>query len=342
MIPADDIPSEPKSGSWWKNNWVKCFDAFAKIVAAFAVAGVALIAHNFESSMSATSLLNEREQAETNLRATLLHDLITTVTDRAGTEKGIDIERELVLVSLLTLNFHDHFEFKPLLIDLDQRFTKAGNEQARQSLQSIARRVVERQVNQLQAIGRGTDNPASTVNIFFAQVEKIDEIRPPFDQWAGTASDTDKLPENTYNQPARFIGQGTTQIIRIPSPDEEYFLGIGILGFNKSTASAKVYVMVQHKDQTTSLPYDDFTITPYDFPLTDNTQIDGFHRFALSLYHMDYQPSEDGMAEGLSANNDVRLVLRLVWFPKGFITEQERPVNYLELRKWLGLDKKKK
>ena len=117
MNSARDKKSESNTGSWWRKNWSNIVDSLAKIIGSAAIVAVALVAHSFESSLSATSLLNQREQAETNLRATLLHDLITTVTNPSGDKLIIgreDLEREEVLVKLLALNFHDHFEFKPL------------------------------------------------------------------------------------------------------------------------------------------------------------------------------------------------------------------------------------
>jgi hypothetical protein len=327
MEPANDKSRQSESGGWWKNNWVKCIDALAKIVAAGAVAGVALIAHNFESAMSATSLLNQREQAETNLRATLLHDLITTVTDRVDSEKGIDSNRELVLVKLLTLNFHDHFEFKPLLLDLDQRLALKKDNKARRALQSVARRIVDRQVNKLLAIGREADRPAKSVSVYFEQGANFNApLKESCDQWAETDEDTSGMPENIIlnkDQPAHFV-EAMSQKVCVFSPDRQYILEISLQKFDEHAGSVSVYASILRHDQTPIASFDDFTITPYDFPFTDNTKINYNLRFALSLYNI----PEPGNS---------KIQLKVVWFPKGFITERERPVNYLEVRKWLGL-----
>lgn len=374
MSPANRKSSPPESGGWWRDNWVKCIDAMAKVIAAFAVAGVAIIAHNFESAMSATTLLNQREQAETNLRAQLLHDLIATVTERSGAGKGIDAKRELVLVELLTLNFHDHFEFKPLLLDLDQRLEKDGDDQARRSLESVARRVVDRQVNRLVAIGRADNNPAESADVYFESDPKYqkevvspkskEESEAAYDEASKGASGeaTHELPGdcaqmagpepvdetvNTAGQPARFneqtsLGQG----VCVYSPDRQYYLEIHLMKIDVATGRAAVTATayrVRSGDDASESPrfiaYKDFTITPYDFPLTDNAQINGSRRFALSLYEFESpaQARSTGVAEGQTDHGDL-VKLKVVWFPKGFITERERPVNYLELRRSLGLD----
>ncbi len=66
-----------------------------------------------------------------------------------------------------------------------------------------------------------------------------------------------------------------------------------------------------------------FGLTHFDFPLTDNSQIDPEHRFAISLYSRSEEQSV--------------IIIKLVWFPVGFITARERPMNYLTLRKALGV-----
>ena len=67
----------------------------------------------------------------------------------------------------------------------------------------------------------------------------------------------------------------------------------------------------------------DYELTRFDFPLTDYTQVDNAHRFAISLFDFD----KDGCA------------LEIIWFPRGYITERERPFDYGSLRKTLQLKK---
>jgi hypothetical protein len=73
----------------------------------------------------------------------------------------LDADRELLLAELLALNFHEHFEFKPLLLHADERLSKvsarditsATRSRARDGLRSVARRVSARQIASLQAEG---------------------------------------------------------------------------------------------------------------------------------------------------------------------------------------------
>lgn len=68
----------------------------------------------------------------------------------------------------------------------------------------------------------------------------------------------------------------------------------------------------------------DFLLTWFDFPFTDNTLLADGTRFSLVI-------------------DDVRLqqkkaVLKLVWFPQDYFSARERPTNYREFREKLGLN----
>ena len=60
----------------------------------------------------------------------------------------------------------------------------------------------------------------------------------------------------------------------------------------------------------------DFDLTQFDFPLTDYTQLDDQHRFAISLFEL-------GRESG---------VIKIIWFPLGYITERERPFDFKAMK----------
>lgn len=155
----EPTPSHKKSAkeSSEKPRWTQFIDAFAKLVAACAVLGATFVANEYQSSMTTVNLLAKREQAESSLRAGMFRDLIKPIT---GSEKAeIPVEREQLMTELLALNFHEHFELKPLMLRVDDRLANENYEgpdgelisadnrmMARKSLRSVARRVVQRQV----------------------------------------------------------------------------------------------------------------------------------------------------------------------------------------------------
>jgi len=115
----------------------------------------------------------------------------------------------------------------------------------------------------------------------------------------------------------------------IDSNDKKYRLELFMskADFKNKTVRLGVYLYkIAPEGSVPEKPFDwaEFSITPFDFPLTDNTQIDPTHRFALSLYKMDEETTE--------------LEFRIIWFPEGYFTERERPFDINSVRKTLNLD----
>jgi hypothetical protein len=308
----------------------KWMDAIAKLLAALAVVFGAYIAKTYESKMSATTLLNQREQAESNLRATMFHDLIDPIIGKPGEGNIIDPDRERLLVELLTLNFHEHFEFKPLLVEVDKRLrgkacinskNREKCEKGRASLWSVARRVWDRQVNMLRAEGEKANEKIGLVRVYFKYAGQSEMTTLKTEcSWANPGRE----PENSPEKPALF--RDFSEVVCLMSPDGAYRLELSMEKADFELREARVQVSVwgegitQSRGVRANFP---FTLTDFDFPLTDNTEIDGHHRFSVGLDRMDQK--------------EMRVSLRLIWFPKGYITPRERPINYREIRKILDL-----
>ena len=323
------MAKEPGQGTEHTSKWLDWLDVAAKLIGALAVAYITWIAKDYESKMSATTLLIQREQAESSLRASMLHDLVGPIVGQ-GPAKEFDPDRERLLVELLTLNFHDHFEFKPLLAEVDKKLARSGNEQGRRSLESVARRVIDRQVNMLGATARTLEDKAEpAVDWYFEETQGA----------VPTTTTPAECQSRGASTPAKFKGP-YGEVVCANSPDNVYRVDVSIRGVDFDKKTVKAYVnIVRNKPATTPTPWArqfEFDLTPFDFPLTDNTEVDPEHRFALMLYNIE----KGGKAH--IEEEDVKgvVVLKLVWFPKGYITERERPVNYLEMRKVLGVEKK--
>jgi hypothetical protein len=71
----------------------------------------------------------------------------------------------------------------------------------------------------------------------------------------------------------------------------------------------------------------DFLLTWFDFPFTDNTLLADGTRFSLAIDKVD---SEKETA-----------TIQLVWFPQDYFSARERPTNYRQLREKLGLTLRK-
>ena len=101
-------------------------DPILKLAGSVVIVSGAFLVHSYESKLSAVTLISEREQAQSQLRASMFRNLITPISGPSK-EKVIESHRERVLVELLALNFHEDFEFKPLMLHVDKRLSKRCN-----------------------------------------------------------------------------------------------------------------------------------------------------------------------------------------------------------------------
>src|SRR5215831_3349605 len=144
-------PERPKS------RIIEALEVLAKLVGASAVLVVALFANSLQSRLTGVSIQSQREQAESQLRASMFNSLITPIAGPQTGDKPMPVDREVILTELLMLNFNENFEMKPLMQDAIKRLAVERNgkpkdaEDPREALWSIARRIAERQKA---AIGR--------------------------------------------------------------------------------------------------------------------------------------------------------------------------------------------
>lgn len=288
-------------------------DVAAKLLAAIALLTGAYIADSFQSKMTGTTLLSQREQSETQLRASMLNSLIEPII---GQEKGkrIHPNRERLMVELLALNFHDHFELKPLMADVDERFasgipegmTKEEAQDARESLRSAARRVASQQIATVvreEAAGKQSSNGC---NIYLFSVQ----TKNPQIKQEGACQ-----LNGTFDQP-----------FQLESPDQTYTVYVVVSKPDWKNQGFETQISLVSNAPLGSQNYGDvpskFWLTWFDFPMTDNTLLPDGNRFAFSLGAVD--------PEGKTA------MLRLIWFPKNYYTPRERPLENAEYLKLIG------
>jgi len=83
--------------------------------------------------------------------------------------------------------------------------------------------------------------------------------------------------------------------------------------------SAQPFLSKQNSPKATDTQYN-FTLSWLDLPLTDNTILSDGNRFAMYLRTF--------YGETVSVT--------VMWFPKGYFTPRERPLNYTEVQQLLG------
>jgi hypothetical protein len=250
-------------------------DVLMKLTVPLGAIVAAWLANHFEQNRANLQLINQREQAESSLRATMFGQLITPIAGPGESGAETDPVRYAVLAQLLTLNFHEHFELKPLLQDADDRLSKykgtiepAAVLQARSNLRQAAHRVIQRQIAQLWDDEIGKCTPAASMETTFQFVSDPD-LEESFSGAAESA---------TVLVPGKQLKSFT-----VSSPDCRDTLSIV---FDKPDfSSERVQVLISPASPTAAVTdyRFDFGLTSFAFPFTDNAVLPNGNRFAFFI-----------------------------------------------------------
>lgn len=307
-------------------------DVVAKLTAAVAILITAIVANSFQSSNIATTLLSQREQADSTLRASMFQDLIGPIleSEKGNTEheKSIPVEREKLLIELLALNFHEHFELKPLMLHVDNRLaqeearsadqTQGGS--ARESLRSIAHQIAERQIAMLTKSDAQSPAEQQTCIYRLELKEPTQEAKqpsPPNPCSARIAYFNDLISIDSPN------GTYSASFTITPKSWEEQTFDIKFLATENN--KSKVLQEDAYSQNLLKLPFadTDITLTKFDLPFSDNTLLGDGTRFSLVLDELSKTKKE--------------ATIKLIWFPQDYFPARERPTNHRQFREKLGL-----
>jgi hypothetical protein len=313
-----------------KSRILEWLEVLAKLVGASAVLVVALFANSLQSRLTGVSIQSQREQAESQLRASMFNSLIAPIAGPLTGDQPMSADREVVLTELLALNFNENFEMKPLMehsikrLAAENTLHPKNGDDPRDALWSIARRIAERQKA---SIGREWAASESAKSSF---------LMP----WT-SAADSSSTGCRVYylNLDARLERHGEPvsagvdcqasaafgDIVDLKSPDGNYTLRMVAVHPNWADQTIKVSTQPFLSEQTNPKPTDtqyNFNLTWLDLPLTDNTLLPDGNRYATYMR---------------SFYNDFQTVsVTIMWFPKGYFTPRERPLNYNEVQELLG------
>ena len=332
---------------------VDILGTLVKLSAPAAVIAGTIVANDFQSDLAARSTLNQREQSESALRAQMFGNLIDPVA-RTNDVDEIVPEREVLLVQLLALNFHEHIELKPLMQHADwrirQEIKRSKNassarddketlstsewEKLRKSLLSTAKRVKDRQVamlgvgeKQKKCAGGGVGG--KTEQTFTLERQKGSSFH---------VLHMDRSAVAAYESASSVQAINPRFPLKIKSPDcrDSLYVSFKEMGWLERT----VELQLSHEEESVreggSEPIInekdyDFTVSPYDFPFTDNSLLPSGNRFAV--YYAD--STETLKESGDSELQQIRI--RFLWFPKNYFPPRERPMDYQAFRNLTGL-----
>src|SRR5437879_13784152 len=100
MAEEQTAPPRPKS------RILEWLEVLAKLVGASAVLVVALLANSLQSKLTGVSIQSQREQAESQLRASMFNNLISPIADPQTRARPMPVDREAILTQLQALNFN--------------------------------------------------------------------------------------------------------------------------------------------------------------------------------------------------------------------------------------------
>lgn len=316
-------------------SWVReILDWIVKLLPVIATVLVALVADHYKASLTASTLLSEREKADSQLRSEMFSKLVDPIS---GAKSGADVslEREQLLAELLSLNFHEHIGLKPLLSHVDARLARESVDideakadaarSARQSFRSVARTVISRQTAVLtRSGGEASKNDG-------AQIQKLDIGLPNLNPAFAQKLTREKAQIETFGEPIVVVN---------PQDTHRLYLTVSRPNWDSETFHVDVSIFAVKPDAETELANRDFQLSWFDFPLTDNTLLADGTRFAIVLDQV-YDTNGrfgDSQPEQTTSDATRRVKMSIVWFPRDYIAARERPTNYREFRRSLGLD----
>jgi hypothetical protein len=316
-----------------KSRIIEALEVLAKLIGASAVLVVALFANSLQSRLTGVSIQSQREQAESQLRAGMFSSLISPIG--GGSDKQMAADREMLLAELLALNFNENFEMKPLMEDALKRIvaekgkkTKEG-EDTREPLWTIARRISERQKASI-----GREWAASEANkpsglpplasVFRSWKSDADSSTPGCAFYSVNLDQTTELKGEPLTSNVDCQVAGTFgDIVDLKSPDGIYTLRMVAVHPNWEdqtiSVSAQPFLSMQKSPRPTDTQYK-FELSWLDLPLTDNTVLSDGNRFAIYM-----RTFYSGTVS-----------VTVMWFPKGYFTPRERPLNYSEVQELWG------
>jgi hypothetical protein len=305
---------------------------------------------------NARATINQREQAESNLRSNMFSQLVNPLIDQsklvggvAGSENAEAVAREradrlTLLAELLALNFHEHFELGPLLRYVER--LEGQTPANRRTLRSVGRRVTGRQIAML---GRPGDSGCATAEeregtfeelwLVSTADEAADGLQTCFlPQSAGTGQGALEL--QCVRSGGDHSERQSRQLVAV-SPDCRDRLLISLNDLDWANQSLSAYITVEpasarrRSGEPVRSEFVEFTLSPYSLPFSDNTLLRSGNRFGL--YIRQVEPSRDP-CEPPGCDPSERLMrLSFVWFPDDFFPPRERPTDFAEVRKALKL-----
>ena len=193
-----------------------------------------------------TELMSSREQADSSLRKDMFLSIIETFQ---RSEKS-SLEGKMLNLELLTYNFHDSLNLKPLFAHMGREITLATADPNQVSYKA-----------RLNQIGR---------DITTRQLVLLEQVGKKFSR----SIDFDKLK-------AEGILELTPEKLTLANHEREFSLSV--LAANPQTHEIRVEMGVRTLNGTSTMQLRKFQVGDFDFPMIDNTRLSNDQRAAVVI-----------------------------------------------------------
>jgi hypothetical protein len=275
------MPDPPKQRDSWDKAQI-LLDPVGKILTAVLVVALGYFGNraleNDQKRRAFVELMSSREQADNNLRK----DMFSKVIDQFIGQKAAGLEPRILNLELLTYNFHESIDLGPLLKQVyAESLTSDATQTQRRRLQRLAQDIVSREVEALQEAACVLQG-----EVRFEELEKSQMLPHVI---RGPCLQTRELQAKWFNVDA-MIDPRSAKVGAKTAIDV-------VLSIRPSAGAQDQEKQVQ------------FTVSPFEFPLIDNTRLDNRSRVSLVMSRVD----------------DGGVTLALVYFPGSRSSVKDRP-----------------
>jgi hypothetical protein len=228
-----------------------------------------------------SELMSKREESESALRKDMFQTIIGSFVSSQGKN---DFDSSVLNLELLAYNFHESLDLKPLFLDLKHRIEHDRS----QTHDKVKLAELDSYLDRLENVAR---------EIARKQVIVLEGVGKKFDRSIDLTTD----PAGTSLEPAT-MGLDSTQMATF---------GIDILSVDKENKEIQVSLSIDQPDpklgrQTKTAT---FGVGYYDFPMIDNTRMNGGTRCAIVLNNF----------------SDYSADITVVLFPGAYASLKEKP-----------------
>jgi hypothetical protein len=233
-------------------------------------------------------LMSQREDAETSLRKDMFNSIIGTFLRTKPT--GYKFEQQVLNLELLAYNFHEALDLAPLFKDVYVKIRGSHDSRAAEYMQRLERVANEVKSKQIAALEESGGKLDATIDL-----DQLEQNLAGLKIIEGTIfPHSDHVDSDTSLQATQFK--------------------VEALSGDKKKKEIRVKLEVRQAQGENNASTEDasssiFTISPFDFPMIDNTRLPHGHRCAIVVRRF----------------GDPIVELTLVYFPGSRASLKEKP-----------------